>query len=289
MFTGYEIPANKIVMGTTLIQELKVETAAGILPGRVVCSGATEDTIVISDGLKPCIGWTGYENADAEFMPTNMTTAFAVDAYAPVHSGAGALIKMPFGLAAKTVATKGDLLLSWGGGLVVPGVNLGGRIAVKIPFSKSTTEVSTVTIPAGVVVRDCIIDVVTNEASGTIDVGTLSTASGDAAGFLDGESLTTAGIVQHNTYDTTAANNTTGVLLVESDITGDVAAGYYSIPTGYLVPSGGKVLTYTTSDTTATVAGYIYLVVDSPGIQVVGKAWNTVSAASAAATVLVEI
>ncbi len=245
-YLGVQPPANRIEFGGSPLKIVqKIETATNCYPGRLVVKGTNDDDVVVSDGIKPPAGWLGFEQADANYQPTNITTLYAADAQAPVISG-DCFISMPSGLAAKTVATKDDLLLSWGAGQVIPGVNLGGRIAIKVPFSKSTTEVSTVTIPAGVVVRDVILQVTTGEASGTIDVGTLSTASGDADGFLDGEALDNTGLVQHNNYDATAANNTLGVLLVESDITGDVTAGYYSIPTGYLIPTGGKVLTYTT-------------------------------------------
>lgn len=283
--TGYQTPNFKIVMGgNPLIQRLNVETATNMYPGRLVIKGTNDSDIIVADGVSSPLGWLGYEQP-GDNPPDNITSLYSVGAEAPVISGAGRLLQMPAGLAAKTTAVKTDVLLSWGDGQVVPGSWLGGRLGVRIPFSKSTTEVSTVTLPAGAVVRDVIIKAVTVASGATIDVGTLSSASGDADGFLDGESLVTAGFVQHNNFDTTAANNTPGALLVESDITGDVATGFYSIPTGYLVPAGGKVLTYTTSD--HTVAGYIFVVIESPGIAPVGICEKSVSAASTSADVQV--
>lgn len=284
--TGYVTPNNKIIMGgNPLVQEAKVENATNMYPGRLVSRGTNDDDIIVCDGSEAPIGWLGYEQAGV-FMPDDLKTAYAVDAQAPVLSGAGNLIYMPSGLAAKTVATKRDLLASWGNGQVVPVVNIGGRTAVKIPFSKSTTEVQTVTLPAGSIVREVIPYCTTAVASSTIDIGTLSSDSGDADGFIDGASLATAGFVVPNQVDTTAANNTIGELLVESDIkTADATALYYSVPTGYLVPAGGKVLTYTTSD--HTVAGFILVVLENFGIGVVGKCEKTVSAASAAADIQV--
>lgn len=285
--TGYNTSLNKISMGgEPLVQRLVVETATNMYPGRLVIKGTDDSDIKVADGVSAPLGWLGYEQPGCE-PPDNITSLYSQGAEAPVLSGAGRLLYMPAGLAAKTVAVKSDLLLSWSAGQVVPGAWFGGRLGVRIPFSKSTSEVSTVTIPAGVVVRDVVVQVTTNETSGTIDVGTLSTESGDADGFLDGESLTNAGFVQHNNFDATASNNTLGTLLVESDIVGDVASGSFSIPTGYLVPTGGKTVTYTTSNTTATVAGYIYLVLESPGIVPVGKCEKSVSAASAAAGIQV--
>jgi hypothetical protein len=283
--TGYQTPNFKIVMGgQPLVQRLEVETATNMYPGRLVIKGTNDSDITVADGVSSPLGWLGYEQP-GDNPPDNITSLYSVGAEAPVLSGAGRLLQMPLGLAAKTTAVKSDVLLSWGDGQVVPGAWLGGRLGVRIPFSKSTDEVSTVTLPAGAVVRDVIIKAVTVAAGATIDVGTLSSASGDADGFLEGESLVTAGFVPHNNYDAVAANNTSGALLVESDITGDVAAGYYSIPTGYLVPAGGKILTYTTSD--HTVAGYIFVVIESPGIAPVGICEKSVSAASTSADVQV--
>jgi len=283
--TGYQTPNFKIVMGgQPLVQRLEVETATNMYPGRLVIKGTNDSDITVADGVSSPLGWLGYEQP-GDNPPDNITSLYSVGAEAPVLSVAGRLLQMPLGLAAKTTAVKSDVLLSWGDGQVVPGAWLGGRLGVRIPFSKSTDEVSTVTLPAGAVVRDVIIKAVTVAAWATIDVGTLSSASGDADGFLEGESLVTAGFVPHNNYDAVAANNTSGALLVESDITGDVAAGYYSIPTGYLVPAGGKILTYTTSD--HTVAGYIFVVIESPGIAPVGICEKSVSAASTFADVQV--
>jgi len=282
-YLGVRPPSNAIVFGGKPFKVIqKIETATNCYPGRLVIKGTNDDDVTVADGVSVPSGWLGYEQADPEFAPDNITSLYTVNAQAPVMSGAG-FLRMPSGLAAKTIAVKNDFLLSWGDGQVVPGVYLGGRLAAKIPFSKSITEVSTVTLPAGAVVRDVIIKAVTVASGATIDVGTLSSASGDADGFLDGESLVTAGFVPHNNYDAVAANNTQGDLLVESDITGDAAAGYYSIPTGYLVPAGGKILTYTTSD--HTVAGYIFVVIESPGIVPVGKALLSANASSAAVDV----
>ena len=282
-YLGVQPPANMIVFGGKPFKTIqKIETATNCYPGRLVIKGTNDDDVKVADGVGVPAGWLGYDQTDPESAPDNITSIYTANAQAPVHFGPG-FLRMPLGLAAKTIAVKNDFLLSWGDGQVVPCVKLGGRIAAKIPFSKSTSEVSTVTLPAGAVVRDVIIQAVTVASGATIDVGTLSSASGDADGFLDGESLVTAGFVQHNAFDSTAANNTVGDLLVESDIVGDVASGSFSIPTGYLVPAGGKVLTYTTSD--HTVAGYIFVVVESPGIVPVGKALLSANASSAAADV----
>ena len=289
--SGHIVPTGRLVTkgSPANVVYRNLGTVTNGYPGRLAVRETTDYDVKVSDGVLPPLGWIGYEQQATQYQVADITTINVVDTEVPIISGGGFTIYMPSGLAAKTVATQGDVLLSWADGQVVPGVILGGRTAVKVPFSKSTTEVSTITLPAGVTIRDVLVDVVTNEENGTIDVGTLSTATGDADGFLDGESLTTAGRVEHNNADGTASNNTLGAYLVEADIkSADGTAVYASLGTGYLVPTGGKVLTYTTSNTTATVAGYIYVVVESPGVRIVGKSGTTVNAASAAAGVFVE-
>lgn len=289
--SGHIVPTGRLVTkgSPANVVYRNLGTVTNGYPGRLAVRENTDYDVKVSDGVLPPLGWIGYEQQATQYQVADITTINVVDTEVPVISGGGFTIYMPSGLAKGTVATQGDCLLSWAEGKVVPGAIFGGRVAVKVPFSKSTDEVSTITLPAGVVVRDVFIDVVTNENGGTIDVGTLEDDSGDADGFLDGELLTTAGLVQHNIVDATANNNTLGALLVETDITtADSPALYLSSGTGYLVPSGGKVLTYTTSNTTATVAGYIYVVVESPGVRIVGKSGTTVNAASATAGVFVE-
>lgn len=78
----------------------------------------------------------------------------------------------------------------------------------------STTETSTgFTLPAGAVVTDVYINVITAEATGTtktLDVGTLSSASGDADGFLDGISVASQGVKKGTLLNT---GQTRGLLM----------------------------------------------------------------------------
>lgn len=76
------------------------------------------------------------------------------------------------------------------------------------------------------------IRLVTADATETLDVGTISTDSGDADGFISAVSLTTTGIVQDN-----------GALL--GTLVGHI--------------SGGKSITITTSSGADTGVGFIYL------------------------------
>lgn len=284
-FLGVQPPANAIVFGGNaqkIIQ--KVETATNCYPGRLVIKGTNDDDVKVSDGINTPAGWLGYEQADPEHAPDNITSLYAANAQAPVVSGP-CFLKMPSGLAAKTVATKNDFLLSWSNGQVVPGAYFGGRLAIKVPFAKSTTEVQTITLPAGAVVRAVIPYCSTNASGGTIDIGTLSSDSGDADGFVDGASLATTGFVMPNIADTTAGSITVGALLKEHAVVDATASTPYTVAlqNGYVIPAGGKVLTYTTSD--HTVAGFIYIVLESPGVIPVGRTLLSASAASAAADV----
>jgi len=107
---------------------------------------------------------------------------------------------------------KGDLLASWGGGTVVPVVPMPGGYGVRIPFVKKTTEFDTgVDLPEGIIVSDVIVEVTKEVESATINVGLLSTEnnnSGDADGFLVGESCAAKGFVKHNTVALTTAATT---------------------------------------------------------------------------------
>lgn len=282
-YSGFQPPNNQIVVaGTPTLQELKIETATNCKPGRFVMRGTNDDDIIVCNGLKPPIGVLGYEQAHPSFKPDTRAGLYAAEAMAPVLNGDFTAIS-PGALAVGTAGKKGEILVSWSDGMVLPGIILGGNVGIKIPFGKSATEKKTgVTLPAGVVVRGAMVDVGTAVAGATIDVGTLSTETGDADGFLDGVSCAVAGRPELNLVDGTAENNTLGALLVESVIkSGDESALYFSVGTGYLVPSGGKEVTYTTTE--SAVAGEIILIIEAPGVVPVGKLETSANAASAAA------
>ncbi len=287
VYSGINPPNNMIVAGgSPFIQELKIETATNCYPGRAVIKGTNDDDVVVADGVAQAIGVLGYEQCNPAYRPTNIDTIYAISAMVPVLKGPG-FLNSPGGLAVGTSAKKGDFLLSWANGQFVPAVSLGGRLALKIPFSKNTSEKTTgVILPAGAVVRDVAVHVDDNVASATIDVGTLSTDSGDADGFLDGESCASAGYVIHDTVDATAANITVGALLEEveiKDATGTPV--YYGVPTGYVIPAGGKTVSYTTSD--HDITGDILIFLD--GSIAFGQVEKSVSAMSAAADVLYKL
>jgi len=93
------------------------------------------------------------------------------------------------------------------------------------PFVKKTDEFDTgVDLPEGnYCVSDVIVEVTKEVESATIDVGLLSTEnnnSGDADGFLVGESCAAKGFVKHNTVALTTAATT-------------LTLGAYSYRSGY--------------------------------------------------------
>lgn len=127
-----------------------------------------------------------------------------------------------------------------------------------IPFSIADTTATTETdtgfdVPTyGAVLPTMVgVDVLTIDATETIDVGTLSSDSGDADGYIDGLSVGTLGSAGATLTNGAA---TLGVLLSVQD----------SANAGDLVPEAdttmsGKSITYTLSAGTDTAAGFIKL------------------------------
>lgn len=127
-----------------------------------------------------------------------------------------------------------------------------------IPFSINDTTANTETdtgfdVPTrGAVLPSMVgVDVITVDSGMTIDVGTLSSDSGDADGYIDGISLTTAGSVK--------ATLTNGSVTL-----GDLLKVQDSANAGDAVPEAnttmsGKSITYTLSSSTDTAEGYIKL------------------------------
>jgi hypothetical protein len=138
-----------------------------------------------------------------------------------------------------------------------------------IPFGASdVTEVdTTIDLPKNFWVKDCFIEVVTVDATETIDVGLLSTeTSGDADGLLSTVSVATSGFVKP--YATTAGSNEKyvstfsygalmGAGVVGTDAASDFGLGFLA---GHIVTGSNAVsVTYTGSAASDTAAGYIYI------------------------------
>src|SRR5574343_297171 len=285
--SGFQTPTNRVVeRGTPFVIEAEVETATNMYAGRLVMGGTTAAEVVVCDGAtKPAVGWLGWEDTAGEYRPATVDTIYTVNSMASVLFGGKFVINAK--LAVGFVAKRGDLLVPWGDGCVAPAIPMGEGYGVRVGFIKKTSEFTTgVVLPTEMVVHDVFVYVITNDASGTIDIGLLSSASGDADGFIDGESLAATGWTAHNLVDATAANITLGVLLDEvqiKDATGTPV--YLPIKTGYVVGATAKSVTYTTSN--HTVTGDFYIVVSSVATEPVGKAMAAADASSAAADMLV--
>jgi hypothetical protein len=115
---GLKAPNNKIlVAGTPLIQELNVENATNMYPGRLVKKGTNDNDVTVSGAAGICLGWLGYEQCtNAGFMPTDKTTIYAADAQAPVLYGGGFVVIGK--LAASQTVVKGDRLVAAADGMV---------------------------------------------------------------------------------------------------------------------------------------------------------------------------
>lgn len=114
------------------------------------------------------------------------------------------------------------------------------RKTAVIRCDAQTSETQTeFTLPTNAIVHDVMLNVITVDATETVDVGTAGT-SNDPNGFLAAASLATAGLVRGNLADGAI---TLGALLYEETGTGaDVA--YARSPN---ISAGGDPVTYTCS------------------------------------------
>ena len=82
--TGVTKPTNKIVVsGTPLIVEKKVKTATNMYPGRLVKYSTSDVEIVVNTAAGKAIGWLGYEQANHDYKPADVDTAYSADDFAP--------------------------------------------------------------------------------------------------------------------------------------------------------------------------------------------------------------
>ena len=132
-----------------------------------------------------------------------------------------------------------------------------------IPFSIDDTAAATETdtgfdVPTkGLVLPSApAVDVLTADSGMTIDVGTLSTASGDADGFIDGLSLASATLVK--------ATNANGAVTLGAKLYVQDSANSGDDYPEADSSQGGKSITYTLSTSTDTGEGFIILPVQLP-------------------------
>lgn len=136
------------------------------------------------------------------------------------------------------------------------------------PFSAITTETDTgLDFPKQFLIQDVQVEVVTIDATETIDVGLLSTESGgDANGLLAAASVGTAGLVDNITVtagstETHISAHTYGALLDDQLVTGSNAAadhGLSRVKPHRVTATSAKSLVYNCSAGSDTAAGYIH-------------------------------
>lgn len=85
---GYKKPSNKIlVAGSPLVQELKVQTAAEMYPGRLVKKGTNDDDAIVNTAAANPLGWLGYEQCRDSDKPEDVDTVYALGDWVPVLNG----------------------------------------------------------------------------------------------------------------------------------------------------------------------------------------------------------
>jgi hypothetical protein len=170
--SGLKAPNNKIlVAGTPLIQELNVENATNMYPGRLVKKGTNDNDVTVSGAAGICFGWLGYEQCtNAGFMPTDKTTNYAANAQAPVLYGGGFVVLGK--LAANQTVVKGDRLVAAADGMVskaAPAVTKDGSTQVTSSAAKEAPISGTVP-EGGIVVGIAMESVTTTTAAADIMV-----------------------------------------------------------------------------------------------------------------------
>ena len=295
-YTGIQKPTNKIVASAArppMIQELKVEAATNMYPGRLVKPGTNNDDMVVGDASK-AIGWLGFEDTAPAYRPSTVDTIQVINDQAAMLNGGGF---NPVGsLATPCVVTRGDPLANWAAGqLIGPAYPAVGGIVLEIPFTNSAASVADtgIDLPADVMIKDAWIDVTTEIAASTIDVGFINAGEGgDEDGLIDGLACTAAGKIRPGVTVTTGSSetylsaNTRGVLLSDFLVGTDAGSdfGVYA-EKPYATDGTIKSLTYTTNN--KAVVGNIYLELAYPGLEIVAKAEEDMDASSAAKDIIV--
>lgn len=93
-YTGHIKPTNTIVAaGTPLVQELKVEAAANMYPGRLVIKGTNDDDVSVAGAAAAnCAGWLGYEQTAPAYRPSTPDTIYVINDQAAVLNGGGFVV-----------------------------------------------------------------------------------------------------------------------------------------------------------------------------------------------------
>ncbi len=140
--------SSKTVIGGTepVVEELNVQTATNMYPGRLVKKGTNDDDVVLNDGNTTALGWLGYEHTPTEYRKAAKTTIYAASDKVGVLKGGG------FILDALAVDTSGETIAK--GDRLKPAATLGGvlKMATTDPSTNSALPCAiaeeSVTIPA---------------------------------------------------------------------------------------------------------------------------------------------
>lgn len=282
--TGLNAGTHNIVIAgkPPIVTQHQITTVANMYPGRLVAKDATDFAIKVGTALLKPRGWLGFEDAPADFKPAAKTSIYQANDMAPVIRGGGFVIEAHLALGCN--APLDSFVGNWADGEVVAPVRpADGGFWLGIPFVKKASVFDTgIDIPQYMQIRDVVIEV-TLGASAVIDVGIINAVEGgDEDGFLDGEDLTNLGLVPHNMADGTAANITLGVYLTEVQLK-DKNDVYDAVPTLWKGNGTLKSICYVAN---ASVTGWIWVLLEHPGLTIVGKCEQAVDATSAAANML---
>lgn len=286
---GYKEPENVVVVsGKPETQELICKTITGCTPGVLVTRDTDDDHFKACSAMEKPLGYL-----DISYKK-GVGDTYEADQAANIQKGT--FIAKSF-LAKGCKVTKGDLLMNWASGqLVGPVAVMQGGFALGIPFGVgvSTDENDThIDLPADMLVNDVMIDIETLSSGETMNVGFITALeSGDPDGLIDGVSLTTAGKVYPGVATSGTATffdtNTKGILLSEFAQGADDATtrGLFSVKP-YRCDGTIKSVVYVKA-THNVGTGIIWLVLDSEGLEIAGKAENTVDASTEAKSIMVE-
>lgn len=168
---GLRKPTNKIVAaGSPLVQELNVETATNMYPGRLVIKGTNDNDIKVCGAGGISVGWLGYEQVtNAGYMPTDVNTIYAAGAQAPVLYGGGFVVVAS--LAENNIIVKGDRLVAAANGEVskaAAAVTKAGQTGVT--SSAASAPISGTVPEGGIVVGIAMESVTTTDESADLMV-----------------------------------------------------------------------------------------------------------------------
>jgi hypothetical protein len=294
---GYADNVAAILLGGNdppVTQKVNLGTIANCYAGRLLTREDTDYDRKVCTAMTAPTGWLGYELTSPQYRPAALTTIYEVNDKAVEHKGSGFAIKAK--LTKGCSVKKGEDVMNWADGEVAGPVEvMAGGLALGIPFGVGATtdpNDTSIDLPANMLVRDIVIEVETLSSGETMDVGFDNAAeSGDLDGLADGVSLTTAVKVYPDATITGTTDMyydacTRGVLLADYDAgagTGD--QGIYH-PKPYLTDGTIKSVNYVKA-THNVGTGIIWLVLESEGLQIVGKSDQTVDATTTASNMAV--